>query len=417
MLRTSVTGFLTIILVATLFFSHTMAQTEIPQSAPSGESKPKEGFRYNPGSGFQYVKDDFKWTTWGYAERVMKPDDGGDYWRRIRQGMEFLFPRYDWTLFGSQLRSAFVYEVDFTDNDFGEPKGAKIWENLYATIQDAEDPVKLRLLFGENTHILSREDNLSSGNLPLINRSLVLEDYGSTNNFGTQFGFQFQKLLNEQTQLQLSLQDNRGTLNSKQPRYYVLNDWAAKVNYTVLKNEASQERGTVGFAADFTRDIHDTNFTLGSAIDRKSLGEAEATGNKASFAGDAYYTNTVFGKNYSVEGEVIYSNYSDSNTDVIGGYVQGQYLVFDTWNFGDLVPVLRYDVVHLATGGSSATQQALRVGLNYNLPFTNKLVNLHLEYARNHVAGADSIVPHDQNANFNEFAVELRISLTRYLRF
>ncbi|MDQ2833605.1 MAG: hypothetical protein M3Y50_07645 [Acidobacteriota bacterium] len=66
--------------------------------------------------------------------------------------MEFDLPR-----FAPHYRSAIVYEVDFTDTNFFRDRSKlNIVENLYWAVQDAEGPGKVRALFGENTHILSR---------------------------------------------------------------------------------------------------------------------------------------------------------------------------------------------------------------------------------------------------------------------
>jgi hypothetical protein len=91
--------------------------------------------------------------------------------RFLDRVVEFDLPR-----FTKKYRAAFIYEVDLTDTNFfrNRPR-AKIFENLFFAVQDAKDPGKFRILFGENTHILSREDNLSSGSLPTINRSLAGE--------------------------------------------------------------------------------------------------------------------------------------------------------------------------------------------------------------------------------------------------
>ena len=51
------------------------------------------------------------------------------------------------------------------------------------------------MLFGHNTSILSRDDNMSSGNLATINRSIILEEHGSTSTFGAQLGVPAQKML------------------------------------------------------------------------------------------------------------------------------------------------------------------------------------------------------------------------------
>jgi hypothetical protein len=213
------------------------ATTGNAESAGIGgaETRPKEGLVYNEEAGLQYVKDDFTWTGWAYAERAFSDERG--YWRRVRQGMEFQFPRFKGEILGNQYRPTFVYEVDFTDNDFfRESKKFKIWENLYVTLQNAEDPNKLRLLFGENTHILSREDNLSSGNLTTINRSLILEEHGTVNNFGTQFGTLLQVSTNPHTLFQFSLQDNTGSLNTDDPQYSISNDFAARMTHILIEN-------------------------------------------------------------------------------------------------------------------------------------------------------------------------------------
>ncbi|MDQ6700632.1 MAG: hypothetical protein M3Z36_10660, partial [Acidobacteriota bacterium] len=119
---------------------------------------------------------------------------------------------------------------------------------------------------------------------------------------------------------------------------------------------------------------------------------------------------------YTLELQGLQSNFSGSGTLARGIYGLMQISIFDTERFGDLEPFLRYDVVQLGQDGiqGSAVQQALRVGVNYNLPFSRKLANLHLEYARNAVYGPHAIVP--EARSFNEFRVEVRFSLTRYLR-
>ena len=90
--------------------------------------------------------------------------------------------------------------------------------------------------------------------------------------------------------------------------------------------------------------------------------------------------------------------------------------MFDTNQLGDLDPFIRYDVVRLSREsiGGAAMQQALRAGVNYNLPFSRKLVNFHVEYARNAVHGPLAIVPVARS--FNEFRLELRWNVIRYVR-
>ena len=75
--------------------------------------------------------------------------------------MELQLPSHLFTIKGNKYRTSIFYEVDFTDNNFfQDSKRFKIIENLYITFQNAKDPNKFRILFGENTSILSREDNL-----------------------------------------------------------------------------------------------------------------------------------------------------------------------------------------------------------------------------------------------------------------
>ena len=117
-----------------------------------------------------------------------------------------------------------------------------------------------------------------------------------------------------------------------------------------------------------------------------------------------------------MEYEAIYSNYSDQKLNVIGGYAQLQFQVFDKKQFGDFVPFVRYDLVNLTNPTASATEQAIKLGINYNLPFTNKLVNFHLEYAHHLLNGSPAIIT-TTDKRFDEFRLELRVNATRYLRF
>ncbi|WP_156402754.1 MULTISPECIES: hypothetical protein [unclassified Bradyrhizobium] len=145
----------------------------------------------DPGASLFYQNVDFRWTFWGYAERLVDAQgDNNSTWRRFRQGSEFDLPRIT-----DQLRPALVYEIDmvnsyFFKNGIGGTSGFGRCnlENFFVAIQDVRDPGHLRALLGQNPHILSREDNLSSGNLPTINRSLILEEHGTANLFGAQFG-------------------------------------------------------------------------------------------------------------------------------------------------------------------------------------------------------------------------------------
>lgn len=387
------------------------------QQNPSSSLHTQTGLHYNPDAGLQYKKGDFQWTTWAYAERLFSPSKY-PAWRRVRQGMEFQLPSYPFTINGNKYRTSLFYEVDFTDNNFfTDSKRFKIWENLFVTFQNAKDPNKFRILFGENTSILSREDNLSSGNLPTINRSLILEQHGSTNSFGTQWGFQFQSQVSKKTFLQASLQDNRGSLNTSSPQFQFWNGIAVKITQSILQpTDGSDKKLNIGFAIDDTRNIKDKSFALTSGIYQDFLGSTPATGNKLTFENNADYTNTLGKHFYTLEYEAIYSNYSDQKLNVAGGYGQLQFQVFDKKQFGDLVPFIRYDLVNLSNPKASATEQAIKLGINYNLPFTNKLVNFHLEYAHHLLKGSPTILT-TTDKKFDEFRLELRVNATRYLRF
>lgn len=381
-------------------------------SEPSTNPKPPAGtLIHDFDSGLVYKKGDFKWVSWGYFERLYNPT-GDPSWKRFRQGMEFDLPRYS-----EHLRSAFVYEVDLTDNDFGkQEKKWKIFENLFLTLQDAEDAGKFRVLIGENTHILSREDNLSSGNLPTISRSLILEEHGSVNSFGTQFGIQAQKALNEKYNLAISAQDNRGSLNTDDPKYEIGNSLAAKLSASET-NENSKRKFTYGFGADLTRKITDKSFTLATSIGGEALGSAPATGDKLTLEADTAYINEIMNHNYSIELEALSSHFSESDTTATGAYVLGQINIFANNGFGSLDPFLRYDVVKLSQKNISdaAFQDAVRLGVNYNLPRLMNLVNLHFEYAHHKVGGPQAMVP--EARAIDEARVEIRFSMTRYERY
>jgi hypothetical protein len=93
-----------------------------------------------------------------------------------------------------------------------------------------------------------------------------------------------------------------------------------------------------------------------------------------------------------------------------------QYSALDDERFGDLDPFLRYDLVSLGQRdiGRRGWQQALRTGFNYNLPYTGKLVNLHVEFAHSTASGPTVII--NRSRTVDEFRVELRVSLQQYTR-
>jgi hypothetical protein len=370
----------------------------------------KDGVSFNPDAGIVVQSDDFRITAWGYGERLVDPS-GPDSWRRVRQGAEFDLPRVS-----DHLRIAAVYEVDLVNSDFFRNGPARRnFENLFVALQDADDPAKFRLLIGHNTSILSREDNLSSGNLPTINRSLILEEHGSVNAFGAQLGAQLQLALSPKATLLISIGDNRGSLNAGEVKSDFGRAVAAKIALTPI-NTPSGRKLALGLALDRTTGIANRSFTLGTAIVNVPVGGVAATGTKMTGEADIAYTFPIAGHPVTLEGEGLLSNFSGSRSDVYGGYVMGQVSLFDQPNVGDLDLFLRYDVVSLGADSIAgrATQQALRTGFNYNLPHSNKLASLHLEYARSTVSGPVAIVTDIRTAN--EFRIVLRVSLQRYSR-
>ena len=385
------------------------ATPALAQSAPSTDAPPVVSF--NPDAGVVVQSGDFRVTAWGFAERLIDPD-GKDGWRRVRQGAEFDLPRIT-----PHLRPAFVYEVDLTNSDFfRNGPFRRNFENLFVSLQDADDPGKFRLLFGHNTHILSRDDNLSSGNLPTINRSLVLEEHGSVNAFGAQMGFQMQKALSPKASVQFSVGDNRGSLNAADVRSNIGRSVAGKLLLTAVNDADHGRKLTLGFASDYTGNITNRTFTLGTAIGQTPLGGVAATGDKLTFEADVAYTFPIAGHPATIEAELIRSRFSGSSSDVFGGYAMAQISLFDARKTGDLDLFLRYDFVSLGQDAIAgrARQSAIRTGFNYNLPYTGKLASLHVEYAHNSVSGPAAIIT--QTNPGDEFRIGLRISLQRYVR-
>ena len=381
-----------------------LAQTTPSADAPSVVS-------FNSDAGVIVQSGDFRVTAWGYAERLIDPD-GKDSWRRVRQGAEFDLPRI-----APHLRPALVYEVDLTNSDFfRNAPFRRNFENLFISLQDADDSGKFRLLFGHNTHILSRDDNLSSGNLPTINRSLILEEHGSVNAFGAQMGFQLQRALSPVATVQFSVGDNRGSLNAADVRTSVGRSVAGKLLLSPINDTQHGRKLTLGFASDFTGNITNRVFTLATAIAQAPLGGVAATGDKLTFEGDAACTVPIAGHPATVEIELMRSRFSGSSSDVFGGYAMAQVSLLDARTAGDLDLFLRYDFVSLGQDSiaARARQRSIRAGFNYNLPDTAKLASVHLEYAHNSVVGPAAII--SQARPGDEVRIGLRISLQRYLR-
>jgi len=383
-------------------------------ATPAPEQKP-QGLSFDDGGGNVRLGD-FTWTFWGYGERIFNTGPGKDYWRRVRQGGEFDLPRVT-----TNLRPAIVYEVDLTDSAFlrngiGNRRGLgrRNFENLYVALQDVDDPAKLRGLVGENTHIFSREDNLSSGNLPTVNRSLILEEHNGAGIFGTQFGIEYGMALSPHYSVAVAALDNRGSLNQDRPQYSVGNSFSARLSATPIEENA--QKLTWGVAVDHTRNFRDRIFPLLTATLQSQIGGVSVSGNKSSVEADVAYTfPALFGRPATFEAEGIYSRFGTSRTDIAGGFVMLQHQVFDSGPSGDLDLFARHDAVALRTAGVSGqvVQQATRLGVNYNLPYARRRANLHLEYAHNRATGPAEIL---QSRGSDEFVAELRFSLQPYIR-
>ncbi len=385
-------------------------------TAPAPEQKP-QGLSFDDG-GANVRLGDFTWTFWGYGERTFNTGPGNDYWRRVRQGSEIDLPRVTDT-----LRPAFVYEVDLTDSAFlrngiGNRRGLgrRNFENLYIALQDVDDPATLRGLIGENTHIFSREDNLSSGNLPTVNRSLILEEHNGAGIFGPQFGIEYGMALSPQYSIAFAALDNRGSLNQDRPYYSVGKSFSTRLSATPVDEKEKGQKLTWGIALDHTRSFRDSTFPLLTATLQNQIGGVQVSGNKLSVEADLAYTFTaLFGRPATIEAEGIYSRFGGSRTDVAGGFVMLQHQVFYSEPSGDLDLFARHDAVALKTNGVSGqvVQQATRLGVNYNLPYAQRRANFHLEYAHNRATGPSEIL---QSRGSDEFVFQLRFSLQPYIR-
>ena len=416
-MKATLPAILAALIAATPVHAQTTGTAGDATPQPKAPAPTRQGLYFKPDAGIVYQSDDFRLTAWGFAERLVDPE-GPDTFRRVRQGAEIDLPRLS-----EHLRIAGVYEIDLTDtNAFGinpgraGPLNTHDFENLFIAVQDADDPAKFRLLFGHNTSILSRDDNLSSGNLPTINRSLILEEHGSTNTFGAQLGVQVQKTLSPKVALLGSIGDNRGGLNAQQVKFSFGRAIAAKIVLTPISDDNGGRKLTAGFALDRTTGIRDRMFNLATAVALAPIGGVAATGTKTSGETDIAYTFPIAGHPTTIEAEGIYSRFSKSRSDVFGGYVMGQVSLFDAPQTGDLDLFVRYDVVSLGAQqiARRATQQAIRTGLNYNLPYANKLASLHAEYGHSIIAGPDAIVTDRRSVDEVRFGI--RVSLQQYAR-
>lgn len=405
------------LIVITPVSAQTTIASDVSASQPEGRVQAQWGLYYKPDAGIVYQSGDFRLTTWGFAEGLIDPS-GPNYFRRLRQGSEIDLPRIS-----DHLRVAGVYEIDLTDtNAFGINPGptgtlnSHDFENLFMALQDADDPTKFRVLFGHNTSILSRDDNLSSGNLPTINRSLILEAHGSTNTFGAQLGVQVQKMLSPKVTFLGSIGDNRGGLNAQQVKFSFGRAVAAKIVLTPISDDQGGRKLTAGFAVDRTTGISDRSFVLATAIAFAPVASVAANGTKTTGETDVAYTFPIGGHPATIEAEGIYSRFSQSRSDVYGGYVMGQITLFDAPRTGDLDLFARFDMVSLGADqiARRATQHGIRTGFNYNLPYARKLASLHFEYGHSTIAGPAEIVTAPRGVD--EVRIGFRVSLQQYIR-
>ncbi len=392
------------------------AASTTPPNAPAQPTM-QPGFSLSDNGGNYHVGD-FTWTFWGYGERIFNPGSGSkDFWRRVRQGSEIDLPRVT-----GGLRPAIVYEIDLADSAFlrnglGSRRGLgrRNFENLFVALQDAEDATRLRGLVGENTHILSREDNLSSGNLTTVNRSLVLEEHNGAGIFGSQFGIEYGMALLPQWSIGVAALDNRGSLNTDRPQFTVGKSFSAKLSGTPVDDAEHGRKLTFGFGVDHTRGIQDRTFPLLTATLQNPIGGVQVSGNKATIEADVAYTfPALFSKPATMEAEGIYSRFG-GRTDVGGAYAMLSHQVFSAERYGELDLFGRYDFVSVSTAavGAAAFQQATRLGVNYNLPYAQRRVNFHTEYAHNRATGPAELV---QSRSSDELILELRFSLQPYIR-
>ena len=374
--------------------------------ADQATATPAKGWRLDPDAGLVWDGHDIHFATWGFAQGVIALHRSAPYARRVRQGVEIDFPHI------GPVRPAVVYEVDLTDNNFFQDKPRwKIFENAFVAIQ-ADNPDDFRLLYGQNTHILSREDNLPSGNLPTINRSIVLESHGSVHTFGTQWGGAIRVHPLDRVLVQASMGDNRGSLNTDKPSWGAVNDFAAKTIVTVWKN--SQMDLTVGLTVDYTRGIEPGTFTAGSAINGAPLLASPASGDKLTGEAEIAWTGKTSWP-FLVEGEWLSSHFGNG-TAVMGGYVQGMTRVYESEKHGDLAVFFRPELLILrgpTTGAASVA--ALRTGLDWNLPWSSRRTNVLLECAWHSLSGPPPLL--DQASAVWEVGLMLRLSLTRHVRF
>lgn len=389
------------LLLAVLLRSRAAEAGEVSVSGP-----PPRGWALDPDAGLVWDGHNLHVATWAFAQGVVALHRSAPYARRVRQGLEIDFPHL------GPLRPVAVYEVDFTDNNFfvGDPKW-KIFENAFLGLQ-ADNPDDFRVLYGQNTHILSREDNLSSGNLPTINRSIILESHGAVHAFGTQWGGQLRIHPLDRVFVQASMGDNRGSLNQDKPYFGAVNDFAAKTIVTVWRSARSEL--AVGLTVDYARRVDPGTFTIGTAINGLPLFSSPASGDKLTGEADLVWTAKT-AIPFVVEAEWLSSRFGNG-TGALGGYVQGIARVYTSKQLGDLALFVRPEVALLSGArGGAARVVALRSGLDWNLPWTQKRANALLEGAWHGVAGPSALL--QQSGPVWELGFMLRLSLTRHLRF
>lgn len=118
---------------------------------------------------------------------------------------------------------------------------------------------------------------------------------------------------------------------------------------------------------------------------------------------------------FAVEAEWISSRFGNG-TGALGGYVQGIAQVYTSKQLGDLSVFVRPELAVLSGARAEAARVvALRSGLDWNLPWTQKRANALLEGAWHDVAGPSALL--QQSGAAWELGFMLRLSLTRHVRF
>jgi hypothetical protein len=200
--------------------------------------------------------------------------------------------------------------------------------------------------------------------LTTVNRSIILEDHGSVHAFGTQWGGQVRGQLGDAAMLAASAGDNTGSINQDNPHFGALNDFASKGTLRAWKGP-SQETLVIEGAIDYTRNLHDTRFVLGTALGSVPLAAVDVGTGELDVELNGGQAPVLF------EAEWIASRFSANGVIVHGGYAQALPQVYRADSVGDLSIFVRPEFAFVrAPGPSDATVSAVGAGLDWNVPCT-----------------------------------------------